>query len=442
VDLDSVGSRERARLGYAQRDLVDELTREVGEPSFVSAVGGRHEDVGRDIGRRNDEDHAITSDAHRARNAIDASDDLRLVISVERVDVRAPAVACAEEQTTVAGEHRWHTGIRGAADHHVAVERRQELGRCAAVGGNLEQARMSGADAFLSAEDDRCAVRSEHGRHGGSLPVRDLLWFAALRAHDVQAGAGRDVTIGRRPGERDARAVRGPCRSRRVEVVLRELLRLARRCVDDVQMHALRADESSAVGFEPRCADDDRRVLASLLVFVGLGFAFDVHGCEHGEPRAVGSPDESAGAQRQIGELASLTAGRREQPDLRGSVGGTAEERQLGSVGGPTGVRVVGAPRELGGLAGVARDRPDRALVLVGVAVHGGRDEGHAAPVRVKARVGGLAHAIEVLQDERTLSHSHSYPRSGPRSLSARTSRSRAFCRILRRKGSSGMRGS
>ena len=170
-------------------------------------------------GRRSARDGEAADDPGGARH-----DRARLpAVERDRVQVRAPAVADAEEHgAAVAGELRRAARVRGRAGHHVAVERGGQVDRLAAVERQPQQARVADRAVEAPGDDERRPVRRPRDRAADAVLEPDRLRSGAVRrVDDVDRRAEGEVGVRRRRGgEREPRPVRRPRRVAGVPVAV------------------------------------------------------------------------------------------------------------------------------------------------------------------------------------------------------------------------------
>jgi hypothetical protein len=372
VDDRPVRDRELTLLPREQLDLLG-----------IGAVGGA--DIHPVPGQVDDGDlpeRGRRRDHHRGQGADDrgsAHDRARLgderprLSTLERngVQMRATVIADAEHDVPPVAGDLWESArIAGAAGHHVAVERRREVHRLAVLERDAQEVRVRG-EALLRVPghgENAGPVGCPAGAEGGRVCEGHELRIGLPVGRDaVERRPEDEVAIGgRRGSEGEVLPVRRPGRLAGVQVAARDLPALAGLHLHHVQVHTDAAPDSHAVGLVVDSLGDEWFVTAALPLVGALPRRREqVDGSGEDDPRAVGAPDGPAGAQRQIRQRPRLASCRRQEPELRGPVGG-AEKGDRGAVGRPGGSRVGRAGREPLGLAVATADPPQRGDVPVG----------------------------------------------------------------------------
>ncbi|GAA3623951.1 hypothetical protein GCM10022267_07570 [Lentzea roselyniae] len=140
-------------------------------------------------------------------SGISADDELRRAAAeVHRVELRAPAVARAE-QHRVSVQRWWSAGVAGLAGHHVAVQRCGQVAHLA-VERDVQQAEVSGSGGGPSG-DEQAVLRPRDRRGLARGEPGQLRFRTSGDLDDVHRHAERQVGVlvtGRR--ERESGAVR------------------------------------------------------------------------------------------------------------------------------------------------------------------------------------------------------------------------------------------
>ena len=183
-----------------------------------------------------------------------------------------------------------------------------------------------------------------------------------------------------------------------LEVAARQLSRLAAVEVDDEEVLPPVAREADAVELVEDARESPRGALLVVFLFVGLV----TNARAERDALRVRRPGDLLDALLLVGQLARLSALGRDDVEVHGRllVAAVGGEREPVPVRRPARRRVPAlAGGELPRLRrSVERSDPDRAAILVRLAVDRGDDESNARAVRRDARVAGVDELVDVFR--------------------------------------------
>ena len=291
---------------------------------------------------------------------------------------------------------------------------RQDLGRAAGrrnhrqlvdvVGRVLRFLALQVGDPLSVGTPDRPAgIRADERRQLPDIRARPCLG-------DVDVGVVDAIGIGRAVAhKRDPLAVGRPRRRDFVVRSGRDLLGLAGRHVEDVEVIALGAEIPLAVGLEMVPVDDDGRGRLPLPALLLLGIVVRVRVADHEhEACAVWRPLVVRDPALDVGELFRLAAQPVQQPDLRSLlllrlVAPRREEGEVLVVGAPArrAFAGVGQRGEADPVGAVPAHHPEVAVAAVLLDVNRAHRVRDPTPVRGDLRVPDAPHLREIVERQR-----------------------------------------